>query len=185
MERRVETSSERSSILYGVSANADIWVLIPRLVVGIFVSTGLLLLLFWFQFGAVTSYIFLIALLFALFQVLLVIGLRHRKTFDPTVPKMTGALDRIGAFWLIAVFFGAIVAWFTGDWAANYPDHAVSLHSLTVFFAVALPVATSIPNYRYVTAQNAYISVPLLAVVSLMPSIVAWRSAAFLLNSLF
>lgn len=185
MERRVEISKKRSSILSGVSANADLWVVIPRLAVGISASTGFLILLFWLQFGSVTSYIFLIALLFALFQVLLVIGLRHQKTFYPTVPKMAGALDRIGAFWLMAVFFGAIVAWFTGDRAVNYPDHAVLLHSLTVFFAIVLPVATSIPNYRYVTAQNAYISVPLLAVVSLLPSIVAWRSAAFLLNSLF
>lgn len=173
----------RKDHIFGVSESASLWLLIPRVALGIVLSTTLLFVLFWLRFGEINTYIALIALLFGVFQILLVVGLRHQHSLDPHIARSPRRFDRIGSFWLIAVFFGAIFAWFTNDAAGSYPAYAAPLHIATVTLSIVLPIATSIPNFRYVTIANAHITVPMLVVVTLLPMIVGWPSVTALLRS--
>ncbi|HQU93773.1 MAG TPA: hypothetical protein PLK77_15865 [Pyrinomonadaceae bacterium] len=175
---------DRDEGIYGISERASLWLLIPRVALSVFVTTLVLFALFWLQFGEINSYIVLIVVLAAVFQILLVIGLRHQD--DPgLVDAAPGRFDHIGSFWLVAVFFGAVFAWFTKDLANAYSESATFFHIATVVLSIVLPVVTSIPNYRYVTAANVYITLPMLVVITLIPSIVGWPSVAALWNLIF
>lgn len=167
--------------LYGVQVKGSLWLLLPKLAIGIVASTAFIFAMFWLQFGEINTFPVLISAIAAIFQVLLVIGLRHQGSFRKIpLRKHNRVLDTIGAFWLIAVIFGSIVAWFTADLAGNFPTYAVPLHAATLIFSIVLPVVTSIPNYRYVTLTNAHVTIPMLFIVSMLPSLVAWRSVAIL-----
>ena len=180
---KTPTKEKTEKGIYGVPETASLWLLIPRLAIGIIISTIFLFAIFWLQFGEVSTFVALAALLVAVFQVFLVIGLRHQKTLATNVHRPPGSFDRLGSFWLVAAFFGTVFAWFTSDWANAYPS--TLLHIVTVIMSILLPIATSIPNYRYVTAPNAYITIPILTIVTLIPSIVGWGSTAALWNSIF
>jgi hypothetical protein len=162
----------------GVNATASLWVLLPRLATGIITSGFLITLAFWLRFGEINSFTILLVVVSSVFQVLILIGLRFGNRTDLAARQRPWRLvDYVGAFWLIAVFFGAFAGWFTRDYAFYYPDVAIPFHVATVILTIVLPVVTSIPNYRYVTATNAYITIPLLAIVTLLPSLIGFPSA--------
>ena len=157
------------------------WLLLPRVAAGIAISAALVFVLFWLRFGEVNSFTVLIAAAAAVFQIMLVVGLRHTDRGDRRndVPE-SGILFMVGAFWLVAVFFGPLIGWFTASLADANPKFAIQLHAVTFVLTIVLPIATSLPNYRYVTFGNAHITLPMLFTVSLLPSLVGWRSAAAL-----
>ena len=162
----------------GVPATGSLWVVLPKLVIGIVETTFLIVVAFWLYFGFVDSYAFLIAAIFALLQILILIGLRFQSRTDLHARTVSaGRFDRLGAFWLMAVIFGSVVGWFTADAARAYPQAASAFQILTVLLTILVPISASIPNYRYVTAANAYITLPLLAILSALPSIIGIGSA--------
>ena len=174
-----EPNKRSDEKFFGVSAKASLWLLLPRVTMGIAASTAFVLALFWMQFGEVNSFTILIATAAGVFQILLLIGLRHSENVRTAESgNIHGPVSKIGAFWLIAVFFGSILGWFTGDLAAADSEYALALHVATVILTIVLPIMTSIPNYRYVTFANAHITIPMLFIVSLLPSLVGWRSVA-------
>ena len=162
----------------GVPATGSLWVVLPKLVIGIVETTFLIVVAFWLYFGFVDSYAFLIAAIFALLQILILIGLRFQSRTDLHARTVSaGRFDRLGAFWLMAVIFGSVVGWFTADAATAYPQAASAFQILTVLLTILVPISASIPNYRYVTAANAYITLPLLAILSALPSFIGIGSA--------
>ena len=170
--------------MYGVPVKGSLWLLLPKLALGIAISTAFIFALFFLQFGEINTFPLLISSIAAVFQVLLVIGMRHQGSFRKIpLGGHNAVLDMIGAFWLIAVIFGSVLAYFTSELASNFPAFAMPLHTATILFAIVMPILTSIPNYRYVTVANAYITVPMLFIVSILPSLLGWKSAVILWNS--
>lgn len=163
-----------------IAEQASLWLLIPRVAIGILLSTLFLFALFWLRFREINTYIALIALLVAAFQILLAVGLRHQNSLPKSVVPEPRGFDRLGRFWLVAVFFGAAFAWFTSDLASSYSAYSTPLHIATIFLSIVIPVVTSIPNYRYVTAASAHITIPMLLLVTLIPMIVGWSSVVTL-----
>ena len=164
--------------IFGVSAKASLWLLLPRVAAGIALSTAFTFGIFWLRFGEVNSFTALIAACAAVFQGLLVVGLRHADRAEAAgTPNEQGFLFKLGAFWLVAVFFGPVIGWFTAEAAKGSPEYSILLHASTLILTTVLPIITSIPNYRYVRASSAYITLPLLLVVSLLPSLVGAGSA--------
>ncbi len=75
--------------------------------------------------------------------------------------------------WLIACAFGAFLGWVCGAVAEMmFPAHARALAWAEVFFTMLLPIATMLPNLRYVGGKVAHVQIPLLAIVTLLPILV-------------
>jgi hypothetical protein len=164
--------------IYSVPATASLWVLLPKVAGGIVFSTVLLIGLFWLQFGEINSFAWLMAIIAAGFQILLVIGLRQKDRLnDGPVVKPNKTLDMIGAFWLIAVIFGAVIGWFTGSLAESIPSAAIPFHIATVVLTIVLPFLTSLPNYRYVNGSRAIIMLPMLLILTALPMLLGIDSA--------
>lgn len=163
--------------LYSVPASANLWVLLPKVAGGIVLSTVFLIGLFWLQFGVVDGFAWLIAIIAAGFQILLVIGLRHKDRLNEG-PYVRGnaTLDMIGALWLVAVVFGAVIGWFTGSLAVSIPAAAIPFHAVTVLLTIVLPFLTSLPNYRYVNGSRAIIMLPMLLILTALPMLLGIAS---------
>ena len=177
-------SDESPDEIYGVRATASLWLLIPRIALGIVMSGLLITLAFYLQFGEINTYTFLLVIVAAGFQILVVVGTRFRRRTDLASTAKEGRFDIVGAFWLVAVLFGAMLGWFTADFANAYPNSAVAFHVATVVLTIVLPILTSLPNYRYVTTRNAHITLPLLIVVSLLPSAIGAASVIALYHAM-
>lgn len=163
--------------LYSVSASASLWVLLPKVAGGIVLSTAFLIGLFWLQFGVVDGFAWLIAIIAAGFQILLVIGLRHKDRLnDGPYVRGNATLDMIGALWLVAVVFGAVIGWFTGSLAESIPPLTIPLHAVTVLLTIILPFLTSLPNYRYVNGSRAIIMLPMLLILTALPMLLGIAS---------
>jgi hypothetical protein len=101
--------------------------------------------------------------------------------FHTTVAFKNDWLDKLGAFWLVALCFGPIVGYLISlvqptlkSWRWQF--------SARIFFAAALPVLLSLPLYRYARGKAALIAVPLLIGLTLLPSLTIYWTARDLAN---
>lgn len=85
-------------------------------------------------------------------------------------------LDKIGAFWLIVIFFGPLIGCLMTliqptltSWRWQF--------GARVFFAAVLPVLLSMPLYRYMRGKATLIGVPLLVGLTLLPCITVYWTA--------
>ena len=85
-------------------------------------------------------------------------------------------LDKLGAFWLVAIFFGPLIGYLISliqptlkNWRWQF--------SARVFFAAALPVLLSLPLYRYARGKTALLAVPLLIGLTLLPCLTIYWTA--------
>lgn len=92
----------------------------------------------------------------------------HREYHSPV--KLKGDwMDKLGAWWLVACAFGPLFGWIctsvlpvtAGSWRAVY--------ALRVFLAAGLPLLTAIPLTRYIRGKAAWVSLPMMIVVTLLP----------------
>ena len=167
----------------GADVEGSLWLLVPRVAVGIAASVFLVLAGFWLQLGEIPMYaigfcVFLIAL-----QILLIVGLRfgNRPEVHTKVAPKNGLLDKIGAWWLMACAFGAFFGWVAGTLVSFSPEYWYLFLSFKVFLTILLPVATMLPNIRYISRNAAYIQVPIMFVVTLLPILVGLGAAMTLI----
>jgi len=171
----MKNESERGINLGGIETDATLWIMIPQLLFSIGLSSVLLLFSFWLEFGEIGAFAFAFIAFLAVFQILMVIGFRFRDRKDYQVegPAQFGLLDKLGGFWLVACAFGAFFAWMSGSFGASmFPDHKAPFYYLAAFFSIVLPVATMLPNLRYLSGKAMMIQIPLLTLVTILPMLV-------------
>ncbi len=108
---------------------------------------------------------------FVVYCLLAAIGLFFipRTQFHTTVPLRGDWLDHVGAFWLVACAFGPFLGWIC---TSALPITAGSwrwVYGARVFLAAGLPVVTAIPLTRYVRGKAAWVSLPMLIGVTILP----------------
>jgi hypothetical protein len=99
----------------------------------------------------------------------LALFMRPRTEYHSPVKLKGDWQDKLGAWWLVACAFGPLFGWIctsvlpvtAGSWRVVY--------ALRVFFAAGLPLLTAIPLTRYIRGKSAWVSLPLLVVVTLLP----------------
>lgn len=173
MSGQREADAEELSI-NGVNVEASLWILVPKAAVGIALSMLVVLLRFWAEFGYVSMFAVGFAVFIAAFEVLLIVGLRFadRPDVQTTVKPSNDLLDHLGGWWLMACAFGAFFGWLVGNLVVLMPDQWRVVMAAKVFLTIIIPVATMIPNLRYISRNAAYVQVPILFFVTLLPILV-------------
>ena len=173
MSGQREADAEELSI-NGVNVEASLWILVPKAAVGIALSMLVVLLRFWAEFGYVSMFAVGFAVFIAAFEVLLIIGFRFadRPDVHTTVKPTDDIFDSVGAWWLIACAFGAFFGWIVGNMVVLMPDQWRLVMAAKVFLTIIIPVATMIPNLRYISPNAAYVQIPILFFITLLPMLV-------------
>jgi len=161
----------QEKMLRDVDPQASLWLLIPQLSFSIAVSSLIIIGIFWFYFGEISDFSVAFAVFLSVMQILMVIGYRFRERQDYHAQKEAnfGLLDKIGGFWLIACTFGAFLAWICGQLAMALPGTRSAMYVAAAFFSICLPVATLLPNLRYVGGKAAFVQIPLFVFVTTLP----------------
>jgi hypothetical protein len=148
---------DRAALQY-LAAAAEVYFIVPRLFEWRFGEIGPL---GWGLTVFLTAYLFVTA-----------VGLlfRPRKQFHTTVPPRGDWLDRVGAFWLVACTFGPLLGWALTAVAPLTPGSWRWLYAGRVMLAAGLPILTALPLLRYVRGKAAWVSLPLLIGVTLLPT---------------
>lgn len=149
-------------------------------------NDALLLLVFWLNFGEINRFSLGFVLFLTVGQILAIVGARFREQFDYHARKdfQGDWADYIGAWWLMACFFGPLLGWICGIFADNIPNYWQAFHLAKVFFTIVLPVLTMLTLIQYVEGKAATIQIPLLFFVTLLPILFGLNSVAGLWNSI-
>ena len=109
---------------------------------------------------------------FAAYCLLTAIGLyfQPRLQYHSPIPLRGDWLDRVGAFWLVGCAFGPFFGWLvtTGTFPIT-PNSWRWLYCLRVILAAAVPIVLALPLTRYVRGKSAWVALPLLVGVTLLP----------------
>ena len=144
---------------------------VRQFLVGAVECAVLIPLLFYWRFGEVTSLGWGTTVFFITFCLLAAVGLyfRSRSEYHTTVRLRGDWIDYVGAFWLVACAFGPLLGWFV---TAAFPLTLGSwrgLYSVRVVLAAGLPLLTALALTRYVRGKAAWVALPLLVLVTLLP----------------
>ena len=173
-------------IFYGeINVEGSLWALIPKAAVGIIVSVVIILLGFLLSFGEIPLFAGGFSIFIAALQVLTIVGLRflRRDETHTTVKPRNDWIDRVGSFWLMACGFGAFLGWISGVLGETFPDFWRMFNVLKVIFTIVLPVTTMLPNTRYISRNAAFVQVPILVLVTLLPVLVGISAVFALLTN--
>ncbi len=173
MSGRREADAEKSSF-NGVSVEASLWVLVPKAAFGIALSMLVVLLKFWGEFGYVSMFAVGVAVFIAAIEVLFIVGLRFadRPDIRTTVKPVNDVFDHLGGWWLMACAFGAFFGWLVGNLVMLMPDQWRVVMAAKVFLTMIIPVATMMPNLRYISRNAAHVQIPILFFITLLPMLV-------------
>jgi ABC-type polysaccharide/polyol phosphate export permease len=172
-------------IFGGMNVEASLWVLLPKAFFSILLSAVLFLIIFWLRFGELPPFAWGFALFLITMQILIITGLRflNRPDVHTQPPARNDWIDKIGAWWLMACAFGAFFGWICGQLAVWFPDYRQFFQIAKVIFTIVLPVLTMLPNLRYISKNAAYIQVPILVLVTLLPILVGIDALITLWNT--
>ena len=171
----VEDGSLKGPNLGGVETDATLWVMVLQLLFSIGLSTLLILIAFWLEFGELRAFAYGFAVFLGIFQILMVFGFRFRDRaeFKVNGPARFGVLDKIAGFWLVTCAFGAFFAWISGNLGVYFfPAYRTAFYCLAAVFSIVLPVATMLPNLRYLSGKAMMVQIPLLTLVTILPVMV-------------
>jgi hypothetical protein len=112
-----------------------------------------------------------VTVFFVAYCVIAAVGLffRPRTEFHTTVKLRGDWRDKVGAFWLVACAFGPFFGWIATNVLPVTAHSWVWVYGLRVFLAAVLPLITAIPLTRYIQGKAAWVSLPLLILVTLLP----------------
>ena len=166
--------------------DSTLWILIPKVLGSIFITSALILLIFWLSFGELSYFSFSFTFSLAVLQILIVLGLRFQDRTDlhASKPLKNNWLDKIGGFWLLACALGALGGWIFNQLAFGYPFFSLYFQILSFCFTIVLPIFTMLPNLRYLETKVLYIQLPLLFFVTTLPILVGINPAFSLFNRL-
>lgn len=171
--------------LRDVDAHASLWVLIPRLVASLTVSSAIILFAFYFTFGELPVFPFAVVIFLDVMVTLVIIGDRFAAQKEPEADQRAvfGILDKIGGFWLFACIFSPLSSW----GIANLGKFAANNQQIILIIAgsisLIIPLLTMLPNIRYVNGRSAYIQIPIIIIVTALPMLVGFYYLDLLLRS--
>jgi hypothetical protein len=176
--KKNQNTEAMPDIVDGVSVEGSLWLLIPKAATGIALSVIIILARFWFEFGEIPMFAVGFCVFVATLQILLIVGLRfvRRTEVYTIVEPRNDWIDKVGAWWLMACAFGALFGWLAGTMAVSYPEQWRIFYLLKTLLTIFLPIATMVPNLRYISRNAAYIQVPILVSVTILPILVGLGS---------
>jgi len=150
-----------------------------RFVIGAVESAVLIPLIFKLRFGVVGDLGWGTTVFFVAWCLLAAVGLffQKRPEFHTTVKLRGDWLDHLGAFWLVACAFGPFFGWLAVNVLPVTAASWAAVYGLRLFLAAGLPLLTAIPLTRYITGKSAWVSLPLLVLVTLLPISSAWNTS--------
>jgi hypothetical protein len=169
-----------------INAEASLWVLVSKAAASIVFSFVLVLIIFWLQFGEIPGLAYGFGIFLVVFQILMILGLRFadRPAIDVENRVKYRWIDLTGAWWLVACAFGAFIGWIAGYLAQGYPRHKEAFQIAKVVFTIVIPVLTMLPNFRYIRKNAAFIQVPIIIIVTLLPVLLGIPTALLLWHEL-
>jgi len=93
-----------------------------------------------------------------------------KKQFHSKVKLRGDWMDRVAAFWLVGCAFGPLLGWVV---TATFPITFRSwrwVYGARVFLAAGIPLLLALPMLRYVRGKAAWVSFPLLVLLTLIPA---------------
>jgi hypothetical protein len=145
---------------------------IRQILAGALWAAVLLPALTYLQFGTIGLMGWVLIAGFEVFILLVALGvyLVYRPEYHTKVATRGDWLDRVGAFWLVAIGFGPLLGWLVTSsvfsvtltsWRWQY--------AIRVALSVGLPVLTGFPLLRYARGKAAMIALPLLIGLTALP----------------
>ena len=169
-----------------LNTEASLWVLVPKAAASITLSFVMVLIIFWLEFGEIPDLAYGFGVFLVALQISMIIGLRFADR--PGIDVENGVkyrwIDLIGAWWLVACAFGAFIGWVAGYLALAYPRHKEAFQITRVVFTIVIPVVTMLPNFRYIRKNAAFIQVPIIIIVTLLPVLLGFPTAILLWHEL-
>jgi hypothetical protein len=169
-----------------LNTEASLWVLISKAAASIAFSFVMVLIVFWLEFGEIPGLAYGFGVFLVVLQILMIIGLRFadRPGIDMENHVKYRWIDLIGAWWLVACAFGAFIGWVAGYLAQAYPRHKEVFHIARIVFTIVIPVVTMLPNFRYIRKNAAFIQIPIIIIVTLLPVLLGIPTAILLWHEL-
>jgi hypothetical protein len=167
-----EISDQVAESYFGVGPdNASRQHTIRALLVGALESAILIPLLFYVRYGEVPGLGWGTTVFFVFYCLLSATGLyiRPRTEYHTQVKLCGDWVDRVGAFWLMSCAFGPLLGWVI---TSVFPITLTSwqwLYSLRLIFAAGLPLITALPLTRYIRGKSAWVALPILVIITILP----------------
>lgn len=126
---------------------------------------------FFMRFGEVGPLGWGLTVFIVVLSLLVVVALYFgpRTEYHSSVPMRGDFADRVGACWLFACAFGPLLGWVITAACPITPGSWRWLYGLRVFLAAGLPVITALPLLRYGRGKTAWVLLPLLVGVTMVP----------------
>lgn len=144
---------------------------VVQFVFGALWSAALIPLIFKLRFGVVGDMGWGTTVFFVAYCLVAAVALffQKRTEFHTTVKLRGDWADKVGAFWLVACVFGPFFGWIATNALPVTADSWRWLYGLRVLLAAGLPLLTAIPLTRYIRGKAAWVSLPLLILITLLP----------------
>ena len=138
-------------------------------------SAALVPLAFFLRFGEVGVLGWGTTVFFVVYCLLVAVGLyaRPRTDLHTRVPLRGDWVDHVGAYWLVACAFGPLVGWAVTSAVPVTTASWQGLYGLRAVLAAGLPLVTALALSRYARGKAAWVAVPLLVGVTLLPVLTA------------
>ena len=167
-----EVSDQIAETFFGVTDEASRRRVIRQCLIGAVEAVVLVPCLFYLRFGRVGPLGWGATVFFSTYLLLTAIGLyfRPRTEYHSPVALRGDWKDRVGAFWLMGCAFGPFFGWLLTSGVFPLTQSSWQwLYGLRVFLAAAVPILLALPLTRYVRGKSAWIALPLLIGVTLLP----------------
>jgi hypothetical protein len=167
-----ETSRKIASTFFGVTDEVSRRQVIRRSLISIPWLTVLVPLAFYLRFRHIGPLGWGTTVFFDVYCLLTAVGLyfQPRTEYHSPVALNGDLLDRIGAFWLVGCAFGPFFGWIATTGVIPITPTTWSwLYALRVFLAAGVPLLLALPLTRYVRGKSAWVALPLLVGVTLLP----------------
>jgi MFS family permease len=167
-----ETAATVERNVFGVTDDKSRRRAIREALLGVVKCTFLIPLIFYLRFREIGPLGWGTTVFFDAYCLLTAIGLyfRPRKEYHSPVKLKGDWIDRIGAFWLVGCAFGPFFGWIVTTGAI--PITLTSwrwLYGFRIFLSACIPILLALPLTRYIRGKSAWVALPLLVCVTLLP----------------
>lgn len=167
-----EITDQVARTYFGVTDEVSRRRVVRQCLLGAAEAAVLIPLLFYLRFGAIGPLGWGTTVFFVVYLLLTAIGLyfRPRTEYHSPVKLRGDWLDRVGAFWLVGCVFGPFFGWVITSGAFPITQSSWRcMYGLRVLLAAAVPIMLALPLTRYVRGKSAWVALPLLVGVTLLP----------------
>lgn len=168
----LEVADQVAKTYFGVTDEFSRRRVIRRCLLGAAEAAVLTPCLFYLGFREVGPLGWGTTVFFVVYLLLTAFGLyfRPRTEYHSPVPLRGDWRDRVGAFWLVGCVFGPFFGWVVTSGAFPITQSSWQwMYGLRVLLAAVVPLMLALPLTRYVRGKSAWVALPLLVGVTLLP----------------